>query len=183
MTTVGAGTTIIKSNAGIIKKVYFPREILPISTVASGLVNFFISCIIIIVFLLGTGVGVSIQIVLVPVIAIVEATLALGIVFILSALNAYIQDIENIVQFILNMLMYGTPIIYQLKQFSSAGILYQLISLNPMTTIINAYRDAFMYHQWFDWKPLALVFLLGVVTTWVGYLIFKKLEKGFAEQL
>lgn len=183
MTTVASGTTIIKANAGIIKKVYFPREILPISTVASGLVNFFISCIIIICFLIGTGTGISVQILLVPVIALVEATLALGIVFILSALNAYIQDIENIVQFILNMLMYGTPIIYQLKQFSSAGLLYKLIELNPMTVIINAYRDAFMYHEWFDWKPLACVFVLGVVTTAIGYFVFKKMEKGFAEQL
>ena len=183
MTVVSQGTTCIKSNAGIIKKVYFPREILPISMVTSGLVNFFISCVIILVFLLGSGVGVSYHIILVPVIAIVEATLALGIVFILSAINVYVQDVENIVQFILNMLMYGTPIIYQLSQFGSSGILYQLIAWNPMTTIIDSYRDVFMYHRWINWGNLGLVFILAVVLLVVGYWIFRNLEKGFAEQL
>lgn len=183
MSVVSQGTNCIKANAGIINKVYFPREILPISMVASGLINFFISCIIIVVFLIGSGVGISYHIFLVPVIAIVEATLALGIVFILCAVNVYVQDVENIVQFILNMLMYGTPIIYQLKQFNSAGILYKLIEWNPMTTIINSYRDVFMYHQWVNWKNLGLVFILALIILMFGYQVFRKLEKGFAEQL
>ena len=183
MTVVSQGTTCIKTNAGIIKKVYFPRKILPISMVTSGLVNFFISCLIILVFLLGSGVGISYHIVLVPVIAIVEATLALGIVFILSAINVYVQDVENIVQFILNMLMYGTPIIYQLKQFNSAGVLYKLIEWNPMTVIINAYRDVFMYHRGINWENLGLVFVLSLGLLVLGYWIFRRLEKGFAEQL
>lgn len=183
LTTVSSGTTVIKSNAGIIKKVYFPREILPISTVASGLVNFFISCIIIVLFLLGSGVGVSITIIQVPVIALVEAALALGIVFILSALDAYVQDVENIVQFILNMMLYGSPIIYYLNQFSSAGLLYKLISLNPMTILINSFRDAFMYHQWINWGPLGIVALVSLILIVAGYAIFRKLEKGFAEKL
>lgn len=183
MTVVSQGTTCIKANAGIIKKVYFPREILPISMVASGLVNFFISCIIILVFLIGSGTGVSYHIVLVPVIAIVEATLALGIIFILSAINVYVQDVENIVTFILNMLMYGTPIIYQLSQFGSSGVLYTLIKYNPMTVIIDAYRDVFMYHEWINWTGLGIVFLMSLILVIIGYFIFKKLEKGFAEQL
>lgn len=183
MSVVSQGTNCIKANAGIINKVYFPREILPISMVASGLINFFISCVIIVVFLIGSGVGISYHILLVPVIAIVEATLALGIVFILCGVNVYVQDVENIVQFILNMLMYGTPIIYQLKQFDSAGILYKLIEWNPMTTIINSYRDVFMYHQWVNWKNLGLVFILALIILMIGYQVFRKLEKGFAEQL
>ena len=183
LTAITGGTTCIKGNAGIVNKVYFPREILPISVVASSLVNFFISCLIIMVFLLGSGVGISYHIILVPVIAIVEATLALGLVFILSAVDVYIQDLENIVQFILSMMMYGTPILYQLSQFSPESTLYKFVSLNPMTTIINCYRDAFMYHQWIDWKSLGLVFLLSIVLVIVGYSLFRKLEKGFAEQL
>ncbi|WP_348664578.1 ABC transporter permease [Dubosiella newyorkensis] len=183
MTVVSQGTMCIKSNAGIINKVYFPREILPISMVASGLVNFFISCIIILVFLLGSGVGISYHIILVPVIACIEALLALGLVFILSAINVYVQDVENIVQFLLNMLMYGSPIIYQLKQFDSAGFLYKLIEWNPMTILITAYRDVFMYHRWVDWQDLGIVFLLALVLVVLGYEVFKKLEKGFAEQL
>ena len=69
----------IKSNSGIIKKVYFPREILPLATAISGIINFFISCIIIIVFCMIFGVGVSWHIIFVPLIALIEGVFALGI--------------------------------------------------------------------------------------------------------
>lgn len=96
LTTVSQGVTTIKSNGGIIKKVYFPREILPLSVIMSGLVNFFISCVIIIAFCLATGVGVSWHIILVPVIAVVQSLLSLGLALALSAINVYIQDMEYI---------------------------------------------------------------------------------------
>ena len=149
----------------------------------SGLVNFFISCVIIIAFCLATGVGVSWHIILVPVIAVVQSLLSLGLALALSAINVYIQDMEYIIAFVLNMLFYGTPIIYELSQFASAGILYTLVSLNPMTQIINCYRDVFLYHTMPNMMNLFLVFLLSIVVVIIGYAIFKKLEKGFAEEL
>ena len=94
LTTVSTGTTSIKANAGIIKKVYFPREILLISQVLSGLVNFFISCIIIFIFCFAFGYGISIQILMLPVVALIQSILILGIILLLSSLNAYIQDLE-----------------------------------------------------------------------------------------
>ena len=74
---------------------------------------------------------------------------------------------------------------HHLSQFSasSAGILYTLITINPLTTIIGSYRNAFMYHQWPDFKSLGLVFVFSLVVLGIGYMIFKKLEKGFAEEL
>ena len=86
--------TSIKANAGIIKKVYFPREILLISQVASGLINFLISCLIIIVFCLIFGVGISYHIIIVPIIAIIQSILSLGIILILGAVNVYVQDMR-----------------------------------------------------------------------------------------
>lgn len=180
---ITTGTTTIKNNEGIIKKVYFPREILLISPVLSGLINFFISCIIVVLFCLAFNVGVSVHLIMVPFIAIIQAILSLGIILITSSINVYVQDLEYIVSFILNMLFYGTPIVYALSQFSSAGILASLIQLNPMTTIIDAYRDAFLYHVWPDFGALGLILIFSLVVLVIGYLIFKKLEKGFAEQL
>ena len=182
-TVVTTGTTCIKTNQGIIKKVYFPREILVISQVLSGLINFFISCIIVVLFCLAFGVGISIHILIIPVIAIIQSILCMGIVFVLSSVDVYIQDLEYIVTFIINMLFYGTPILYALSQFNDAGILGKLIQLNPLTTIMNAYRDGFLYHQWPEMSGLSIVTLFSVVVLIVGYIIFKKLEKGFAEQL
>ncbi len=184
LTTVATlGTPCIKNNEGIIKKVYFPREVLPISQVLSSLVNFFISCIIILIFCIGTGAGISYHLVFLPVVAFVQAVLNLGIVFILSSVCVYVQDVEFIVTFLLNMGFYGTPILYQLKMFEKAGVLVRLIQLNPMTTIIGAYRDIFLYHQWPDMIALGIVFLFSFLLMIAGYMLFKKLEKGFAEEL
>ncbi|MBQ0065541.1 MAG: ABC transporter permease [Firmicutes bacterium] len=182
LVTMNAGTASIKVNIQIIKKVYFPREILIISQTVSGVINFFISCIIILAFCLGTGVGISIHLVVVPIIVFIEAVFLLGLTFITSAVNAYIQDLEYIVTFLTTLLMYGTPIIYSLDLFKgSKSILYTMIQINPMTTIVNSYRDAFLYHQWPNFYALGLVFLLALVILIFGYWVFKKLEKGFAE--
>ena len=182
-TVISIGTNAIKSNSGIIKKVYFPREILVISQVLSGLVNFFISCIIVVFFCLAFNVGISIHIVFIPIVAVVQSILSMGLLFILSSINVYIQDLEYIVGFVLNMMFYGTPILYSLDQFSNAGILAKLIRMNPMTTIMNCYRDCFLYHEWPDVTSLLLVLFISLIILIFGYWVFKKLEKGFAEQL
>lgn len=172
----------IKSNAGIIKKVYFPREILPLSSVISGFVNFLISCIIILIFCLGFGVGISWHIIFVPLIALIEGILILGFGLALGAMDAYVQDLEYIMNFVLTMAFYGTPIVYQLNTFSSASFVSKLVRLNPITTLMNAYRDVFMNHAVPDMQALGLVAAFSVIVLVIGYMIFKKLEKGFAEQ-
>lgn len=184
ITVVNQGTTSIKTNAAIIKKVYFPREILLISQTLSGLINFFISCVIIVIFCVATGAGLSWHIVLLPIIAMIQSVFSLGIAFFLSAFNVYVQDIEYIVAFILNMAFYGTPILYSLDMFSNASsVLVKVINYNPMTIIINAYRQIFFYHNIPGVKSLIAVTVLSVILLVAGYKVFKRLERGFAEEL
>lgn len=173
----------IKNNAGIIKKVYFPRIILPISIGISGLINFFISCIIVLAACLICGVGISWHIIFVPVIAIVQCMFSMGLGMVLAACDAYVQDLEYATGFILQMAMYGTPIVYDISMFSNTqNILGTLIRLNPLTTIVNAYRDVFLYHQLSNVEPFIIVSLLSFVVLLLGAWIFNMLEKGFAEQ-
>ncbi len=184
ITAVNQGMTTIRGNAGIIKKVYFPREILPISVVVSQLINFLISCVIIVVFCFGDGVGITWHIIYLPLIALIQTALTLGLVFALGAINVYIKDIEYMFQFILNMLFYGTPIVYELALFSgSNNILLKLVYLNPLTHIIMSYRDIFLYHQAPDAFSLAIIGLFSLIVLGGGYIIFKKLQMGFAEEL
>ena len=82
ITVISQGTNTILVNGGIVKKVYFPREILPISITTSGLVNFFISCVIIIFFTLVSGIGISWLIIFVPLVALIQYIFTLGIIFI-----------------------------------------------------------------------------------------------------
>lgn len=180
ITVISQGTNTILVNGGIVKKVYFPREILPISITTSGLVNFFISCVIIMAFVIGSGIGLSWLIIFLPLVAIIQYIFTLGIIFILSAVDVYIRDTEYIVNFILNMAFYATPVLYTTDMFKS----YEwILNLNPLTHILNGYRDIFYYQQLPDFQALGIIALLSTVLCFFGYKIFKKLERGFAEEL
>lgn len=180
-TVINQGMITVRMNAGIIKKVYFPREILPISVALSGLINFFVSCIIVLLFCLFGGLGISWHLILLPVIAIIQFFITLGLVFALSAINIYIKDVEYIVTFILNMMFYVTPILYSVELFPEN--LRQLLYLNPFTEIVAAYRDIFMYHQIPELMPMLYVIIVTAVFYFLGLFIFRKLEKGFAEEV
>ena len=174
--------TCIKTNSGIIKKVYFPRIILPLSSMLSGLINFFISCLIVILFCIVFGVGVSWHIVFVPLFAVIEGIFAMGIGMVVGACDAYVQDLEYIINFLLQLAFYGTPIVYDIGQFESAGILGRIIQLNPMTQIIRGFRDCFLYHQVPQAEVILPLVLVALVSALIGITVFNKLEKGFAEQ-
>ncbi len=180
-TVVNQGTYTILGNAGILKKVYFPREILPISVVASGIVNFMISCLIIILFLTITGMGFSWHVVFFPFILLIQCILSLGIIFITGAVNVYVRDAEYIIVFILNMLFYATPILYDPSTFGSS--LQWIFKVNPMAIIINGYRDILFYQQMPDIQSLLILLVGSVALLFVGIQIFRKLEKGFAEEV
>lgn len=180
-TVIQQGTFCILANAGILKKVYFPREILPISVAVSGLVNFMISLPIIIIFALISGLGLSFYALLFPIIAIIEFILLLGVIFITSSINVYVRDAEYIIQFFVNMLFYATPVLYSSTLFPEK---YRwILNLNPMTTIINSYRDIFYYKQLPDFSMLALILLGSSLLLIIGINVFKKLERRFAEEV
>ncbi|WP_297668651.1 ABC transporter permease [Thomasclavelia sp.] len=180
-TVMALGMGSIKNNAGIVNKVYFPREILPISASLSGLVNFFIACIIIILFCVFGGLGISWHIILVPFVALIQFLITTGLVLGLSAVNVYVQDTEYIVQFIINMLFYATPILYPAEVFPSA--IRWVLNLNPFTQIVNAYRDLFMYHTLPSLSSIIYVLVIASICFYIGLKTFRKLEKGFAEEI
>lgn len=180
-TAITQSAFTVIGNGDIIKKVYFPREILPISVVTSGAVNFVISTIIILAFVLVAGLGITKYILLYPVILLVQYVLLLGISFIVSSITVYFRDLEHIIGIVLMAAFYGTPIVYKLEQLPPN--LQIVMQLNPMTHLINAYRDIFYYQQMPNMKILGGLFVGSVILLVIGYFIFKKLQKGFAEEL
>ena len=181
ITSISQGTTSITNNANLIKKVYFPREILPISVVTSGLVNFLISCLIILIFVIFGGLGITWHLVFLPFIIIVQYLFTLALIFVLSAFNVYVKDVEYIVAFIINMLFYATPILYTTEMFS--GPILWLFRLNPLAHLINAYRDVFYVHHIPNLINLSILLGVSILLVVICYIIFKKLEKGFAEEV
>ena len=180
-TVINQGCGCVWANGGIIKKVYFPREIIPISVVCAGLINFLISCFIILLFVIFGGVGVSINLVWLPLIALIQSVFSLGLLLILSAINVYVKDIQYLVQFLVNLVFYGTPILYSTAMFPERyrWILY----LNPLAHMLDAYRAIFYYKTMPDLQSLGIVGGVSFIVLVLGYAIFKKLEKGFAEEV
>jgi len=175
-----AAFTIIE-NGGIIKKVFFPREILPISVVTSECVNFIISSIIILGFILGTGYGFSKYIIFYPIILIVQYVITIGFAFILSAFTVYVRDLAHFVGVALQLLFYATPISYASNVIPAN---YQwIMKYNPMAYIIDSYRDIFYYKTMPNLGELGIILCIGIFICIIGYIIFNKMQRGFAEQL
>ena len=180
-TVVAQSSGIIIGNANIIKKVYFPREILPISVTTSAAINFLISTIIILAFVLFSGLGITWHIVFYPMVLLVQYILSLGISFILSSVTVYFRDLEHFVGIAIMLLFYATPIVYSIKTIESGYA--TILKLNPMAHIVEAYRSIFYYQDIPNLKYLGILFVISTVLCVIGYCIFKKLEKRFAEEV
>ena len=180
-TAISRAAFTMVENGNILKKVYFPREILPISIVTSEAVNFFISTIIIIGFVIFGGLGITKYIIFYPIVLFAQYLLLIAISFIVSSISVYIRDLQHLVGVALQLLFYGTPIVYASETIPEN--FKWILNINPMTYIINGYRDIFYNQTMIDIKPLLILILCSIVACVIGYLIFNKLQKGFAEQL
>ncbi len=168
-------------NGNIIKKVYFPREILPISIVTSEAFNFIISTIIIIAFVFIYGLGITKYILFYPFVFIVQYIFSIGLSFIVSSVTVYVRDLQHLIGVALQLLFYATPIVYSTQTIPEQ---YRwILNINPMSYIINGYRDIFYYQTMPDLKGLFILLIAMIAFCAVGYLIFQKLQKGFAEEL
>ena len=168
-------------NGNIIKKVYFPREILSLSVVTSEAINFIISTIIILAFVLGYGMGLSKFIIFYPLVLIVQYLLLIGISFIVSSVTVYFRDLQHFIGIALQLLFYATPIVYAPNTIPDE--FQWILKFNPMTYIINGYRDIFYYKQMPDLVSMAIVLGVSIVICLIGYFIFNKLQRRFAEEL
>ena len=180
-TAIQSGTGSVVANGNILKKVYFPREIIPISITTSQSVNFLITCIIMAVFIIFSGVGFSVHALLFPLLVLIQYILILGLTFILSALTVFVRDIDHFVSVILMLGFYATPIVYQGEMLPKKFQIF--LKLNPMAQLVEAYRSILYYHRLPDMTMLVVWGLGSVALLVVGYLIFKKLEKSFVEEL
>ena len=128
--------------------------------------------------------GISWHIILLPIVAVFQMLFSLGLIFVLSAVNIYIKDTEYIVNFVIQMLFYGTPIIYPISLLDGAPVfLSTLVKINPMTQFIQFYRDIFYYQQMPNLVVFACIAVMSIIVLIIGYNVFKKLEKGFAEEV
>lgn len=180
-TAISRTSFTIIENGNIVKKVYFPREILPISIVTSEAVNFLISTIIILAFVIFGGIGISKYIIFYPLVLVAQYVLLIAIGLIVSSISVYVRDLQHLIGVALQLFFYATPIVYSADVIPAE---YRwILNINPMTYIIEAYRDIFYNQTMIDIVPLLLLIVGSLVACVIGYMIFNKLQKGFAEQL
>lgn len=180
--SLSGGASCIISQKELVKKIYFPREILPISYVTCQMVNMLLSFIVVFVVLLFSGRGVDFGIIayLFPVIA-VEYLLALGIAFVTSSLTVYFRDLEHILVIVAMAWQFLTPVMYSVELVPEE--LWPLFRLNPMTHVIVAYRDILYYKRVPQLSTLLTAIGLGVGFLLIGWMMFGWLERHFAEEL
>lgn len=183
---VQGGSTAVLNQKDLVKKIYFPREVLPIAYVTSCFVNMLLCFIVIfiVVFISGTHLSV-LGLLCLPIIMIVEYIFALGIAMITSALTVYFRDLEHILGIITMAWMYFTPVIYGENVYSQlpSKLQFILLHVNPLTPIITAYRSILYEGSVPDLSTLLEAFVLGVIFLVVGMFTFGKLKKHFAEEL
>lgn len=178
--TGGAASIIAEGN--LVKKVYFPRQVLPISYVTTAFVNMLLTFVVVLLALVVGGIGLDIRtLVYLPIVMIVEYLLALGIAMLTSALTVFFRDLEYILGIVTMAWMYLTPIMYEVDMIPEEFL--PLFNLNPMTPIIVAYRDILYYKQIPRLSTLAQALAWGIIFLFVGSIIFNRLQKHFAEEL
>ena len=180
-TVINRASFIMIENGNILKKVYFPRSILPLSLVTSETINFLVSCIIILAFILIKGFGISKFILFFPIVLLIQYVLLLGIALIFSAVTVYMRDIQHFIGVVLQLLFYATPIVYSIDTIPEN--FRWILKWNPMTYIIEGYRAIFYNQTMPDLKSLGVLGIISIIILIVGYLLFNKLQKRFAEEL
>lgn len=179
--TILQSTASVVTNGGIVKKVYFPREILPISTATSNLLNFLITLVIVFFALLISGIGFGKSIIVLPIIILLQYIFQLGLSFIFSAITVYIRDVEYIMNIFMMLMFYMCPIVYSADMIPNN--LLPFFKLNPMFHIINYYRQILYYKQIPSVRSVAILFGMCLLVLLFGYWVFQKCEKRFAEEL
>lgn len=180
-TAVLNGSSCILANSNLVQKIYFPRMVLPISTVTAGAVNMLLSMVIVLAALIFSGIGLSWNVLVLPVVIFVEYLFILGMVLIFSAANVYFRDLQHILEIVVMAWFYITPIVYTPEMVP--GEMALVLALNPMSGIIDSYRKILYYKCLPDFSTLLLAATTGLIFCVLGCFIFQRLQRGFAEEL
>lgn len=179
-------STVFKDNVAILGKVYFPRIIMPLSIVVSNLFRFGIQMILFvfvyIYYYITEGfLEIDIHILLFPIFVLFMGMQGLGLGMMVSALTTKYRDLIFLLTFGVQLLMYATTVIYPLSSLS--GNLYLIVSLNPMTYILEGIRRSLLGEGMLDIYTFAYSFIISCFVLLFGFIIFNKVEKKFVDTI
>jgi lipopolysaccharide transport system permease protein len=176
---ISRGSNSLVQNSSLVSKVYFPRLLVPLSTAGSALMDFTVSLIFMGVLLAVYGVSPGLAVVLLPVWVVLTVCLAAGIAFIASALTVSYRDVQYVIPFLLQIILYGSPVAYSLGKVSPH---YRIIyDLNPMTWLLDDMRWSLLHQPEPSVVLLALSVVFPLAVLLFGSFVFQQRERGFAD--
>ncbi|MDQ0206810.1 ABC transporter permease [Alkalicoccobacillus murimartini] len=182
--TISRGTKSLTGNGSLIKKIYFPRELFPLTITASSLVNLLISLVLVAAYSLYINGSIPLMgLAVLPLVIILQTFLLLGIVFIFSCVNVYFRDVEFIVGLMMRGWMYLSAVMYPLLQVKEQlGGYFILFQLNPMVTILTIYR--WIFHGGELTPTFGMIIytvIFSLVIFFVGWRFFKVMSRKIGE--
>ena len=184
---MGKASGTFLGNAGVFSKVYFPRLVVPISSVISNLVRLIIQLgLFLAVYFYfvynGTDIKPNIYILFFPLLVLMLAGLGLGFGILISSVTTKYRDMAILFGFVTGLWMYATPIIYPLSVMKEKYEEYMwIIQLNPLTSIVEALRYGFMGAGTVDWFWLGYSFIVTIIVIILGSWVFNKVERSFID--
>lgn len=176
---VNEGTKSIVGHIGLIRQVYFPKEIVVLSVMSAVAFRTLIASTVLIALMILFNIGVSFNILWLPVLVLIQFVFTFGLILPLSGLNAFARDVGKSIDIGLSVWMYITPVVYPLEKVPEA---YQgLYLLNPMAVIIQSYRQVVLEGASPDITRLMMVGLFAAALFFGGYMLFKKTEPAVAD--
>ncbi len=186
------GVSSVTSNTALIKKIYFPREVFPITAMVTKLLELTISFFILAALMAYYQIMPTIMALWVPVIILYTMLIALTISFFGAAINVYYRDMSQLLPVVLSLLMYGSPVIYPLSLVQQkllveqmagdwSNRLYTLYTLNPLAGIIDSVQRVLLKGMAPDFQALLPGFILIAILLPLSYLFFKRAENWFAD--
>ncbi|WP_423802982.1 ABC transporter permease [Paenibacillus dendrobii] len=171
----------IVGNGGLIKKIYFPREILIITSILGNFVNMFIGLLLIVPLLFIYKMGININYLFLPLIILIQFLFSLSIGLVISALTVFVRDLRQILDIIMMGLFYTTPIVYRSEMIPEKIKL--LFRVNPIAIIIKSYQDIIYHGVVPDILSLTLLGIVSIILLFIAFKIFNRLNRWFAEHI
>jgi ABC-type polysaccharide/polyol phosphate export permease len=179
LNSVTSGTMSLITYRNIVTKTYFPREIIPFAQVASRLLDFFAAAGLFALLMIYHGVPLTRWALLAPVMFVLLVLFTTGVTLLTSSLNVFYRDVSPVVQIGLQLWLYVTPIAYPLSKVPESW--RPLIAANPLSGIVEGFRSVLLYGRAPDWELLGLSAALTATVFAGAFVLFKKIDKYFAD--
>ncbi len=189
--SLGHATGVIVGSGGLVKRILFPAEILPLVSVLSNLVNFLLSLPLLFLFLFVFGIRPGPMLAFLPLLLAIQLLLTVGLALPLAALNVHLRDVEQILSNGLVLLFFLSPILYPVSTVPVTLRLGEALTiplrplyfLNPVAGLVQGYQNIIFFGREPHWIHLGMVTVLAVVAFWGGYRVFDRLRDSLAEEV